>query len=63
MTEEEIDKTIKKVMKEIRESEDYNRSSCCAQSNSECQQTNLTREADASELMPDNQFCEADAKD
>ncbi|HDZ18967.1 hypothetical protein LCGC14_0721400 [marine sediment metagenome] len=63
MTEEEIDKTVKKVMKEIRESDDYQGNSCCAQSNSECQQNNLIREANTSSSLLDSPFCEADAKD
>ena len=63
MSEEEIDKTIKKVMKEIRESEDYYGNSCCAQSNSDYRQINLNKETDTSHLISDNEFCEADAKD
>ncbi|KKL94138.1 hypothetical protein LCGC14_0873840 [marine sediment metagenome] len=63
MSEEEIDKTIKKVMKEIRESEDYYGNSCCAQSNSDSRQNNLNEGIDTSHNLSDNEFCEADAKD
>ena len=62
MSEEEIDKTIKKVMKEIRESEDYSGNSCCAQSNSD-QQNNLNEGTDESRDLSNIEFCEADAKD